>query len=42
MAVKGKGKKSYSTTVYTGTINGKKQRKHITADTPTELRQKVR
>lgn len=42
MAVKSKGKKKYSTTVYTGTVNGKKQRKHLTADTPSELRQKVR
>ena len=42
MAVKSNNKNKYSTTVYIGTVNGKKQRKHITADSPTELRQKVR
>lgn len=33
-------KKKYSTTVYTGTVNGKKQRQHITANSKRELERK--
>ena len=34
-------KKEYSTTVYTGTVNGVKQRKKVTAQSQRELNKKV-